>query len=289
MVEEAAVLVVRDHEEHILEERAVPAVEERVVDAPRQPLSFPDVVRGMVVVLAPWIDADAEVRIDPRDRWQRALPRGLEELVHLVDRPGRQAVVDVRPQEREIVGVVLPADAAVRQLVKHRARGQRRRHGVVFLAFRRARDRVKAVRLRRPGDRRMPVVADAVLPGEQVEDRQFGGVVIPHDPAEIARRDFREVRHESRVPARYLIVHVFPRMPRIVFEDGAGQARRRVGHAAVRVGFRAGEAVDGKHILEPQVPEHVVERPVLQHQNDDVLDLIESRHSFTRIARVSAL
>ena len=60
---------------------------------------------------------------------------------------------------------------------------------------------------------------------------------------------------------------------------GVGVELRQRDSCPVRVDIEvdvgAGEAVDVEHALEAEVPEHHVERAVLHHQHDDVLDLLE--------------
>ena len=63
--------------------------------------------------------------------------------------------------------------------------------------------------------------------------------------------------------------------------EAVGEGLRRVlVHAVLRVGriqvrLVADESAYLGHAVIPQIPEHVVERPVLHHQHDDVLDLLK--------------
>jgi hypothetical protein len=125
------------------------------------------------------------------------------------------------------------------------------------------------------------VVADAELAGQELVDRQvLGRVVRHHEPGVGASRlpRLHEVRDEAAAVVRQLLVDApagVARVLRLLHR----RPRRRVhvvGLTAVLVAHRERRALDvGAALLDRQEAEHVVERPVLHHQDDDVVDLAE--------------
>ena len=114
---------------------------------------------------------------------------------------------------------------------------------------------------------------------KEVERRQLGLGVVAHDPPEVHPRvTFDEGRHEAgHVAVAYLSQYVGVVVGRVVGEDTDVQRAdldwipRR---GAVRLCTRQPIDVEPTPVS-AQVAEHVVERPVLLNEHDDVLDLVE--------------
>src|SRR6185295_8636774 len=139
-----------------------------------------------------------------------------------------------------------------------------------------------AIREGRALQRTEPAVADAEAAGEKVVDRKVFAVVVAHDNDGIcggrilARLDV--VGCEAAVLVLYLGVHARPGVTRILHlrERGLVEPENWIRAFLVLVRHSLAEAVDVETVLcEPEIPEHVVERPVLEHQHHDVLDLVE--------------
>ena len=246
----------------------------------------------MVVVRAGRAERQVvEVRVDPRDGGQVALRRPLEEAavaedVAAVEERGhvleREADLGVEQPDRRHVVVRVPPPLVVLQ-VAHERRDVVRpaRLDVVAQAVRGAGGGVAAVRHGRARYGAEPVVADAELAREEVVDGQMRGRVVRHHDAGVgaaALAGLHEVRDEAAGVARELLVHAPARVARVL-RLGHRRPRRRVDGerlAAIVVLHRERRPLDvGASLLDRQEAEHVVERPVLHHQDDDVVDLAE--------------
>ena len=155
----------------------------------------------------------------------------------------------------------------------------------VDAAERRAEVREGAVGIRRPRHRGKPVVAHEVILGERADGRHPLRAEAFHDMGRIAAgsligdgesphvRSWR-LRRLSRVPVD-LLVHA----PEIVWRvDAELSLVRRVGGQRMHVAFVVDvgpvtgvDAAQAGNLVHHQ-PEHVIERAVLHHQHDDVLD-----------------
>jgi len=157
-----------------------------------------------------------------------------------------------------------------------------RRVGVVAAPGRPAGDGVEPIREGRAAYRAEPAVADAEPPREKVVDRKLLAVVVAHDDDRLDRARICSrldvVGGEAAVPARELLVHARARVARVLLlcegrplepEDGVRATVVLVRHAVA-------QAVDVEPVLlEVEVAKHVVERAVLEHEHDHVLDVVE--------------
>ena len=164
----------------------------------------------------------------------------------------------------------------------------------------RAGDRVEAVRPGVAGDRAVPGVAHAVRAREEVVDREVLGRVVAHrQRAPLLGRLLLadEVLDEPAVAVRELlgdrgrpvlgVEALVERLPRPVERGLAGPERKHRDPlpAVVLVPLVAVQPVHVRQPVALQVAEHVVERSVLHHQDDDVVDLPQVRESSVRAQR----
>jgi len=215
----------------------------------------------------------------------------------LVEQVLEGVVVVDRPQDRsDVVHERRPADSPDPvEVADERRQVVDRGADVLALAGGPASHRVEPVREGRAGDGAVPAVADAELLAQVVVDGQVPRAVVTHH---VARVDFRGAATLVHVGLDEAAVGVVE-----LFVDRGSVVRRilRLGHARVLQlvhseaepvvvrELAAAVVIDVRHPgleaveLGPspgqrQVAEHVVVGAVLQHQHDDVLDLVERPH-----------
>ena len=222
-------------------------------------------------------------------------------LDHAADpqRLRQRVALDDDPADTRLVQAV--EDGAVLEVVageqrSHRTEGLR----AVVEAARRRRVDEEPVRPGRTGHGREPVVTDGELAGQRVEHRQLVRAEAPHhdrgirvapapanqlgDPGGEARvRDRGVAAAGIRIPrpaAAELLEHVLEAVPGVHLERvlgacgdshpaAVGQLVPLRALEAVHLGLLAGHGVDAP---EARPAQHVVERPVLEHQDEHVLD-----------------
>lgn len=120
-----------------------------------------------------------------------------------------------------------------------------------------------------------------------IVDRDIGGVVVTHHPARIpipdtaARERIGEARDEAvhRAPTG-LQVDRAGGVIGIIRDRRAAEMVHGIAAPAVLVGELRPQTVDiAAATLKGQVPEHVIKRAVLEHQDDDVVDLVQVGHA----------
>ena len=260
---------------------------DRVVDRRDEAFSLEHVVVGVLIGRdhrAAVAVVIAEVGLDERVLRQRATPAVVEELIvgpeelrlvlqQVHDLHGRTLLVVV-VNLRGVPGVLEPLIDALELLV-----GVEELHPDVPEG--RPVMRERAVAQRRAGDRREPSVEDRVLERERGDDRQLLALEVIHDlprvlhvPAllEVAAD---EPLHGGGGPAVEdlpvdrceIVVWIRIELALVLRQRGHGR------HAArgVRVALRAGQAVDPR-VDRLQRTQQMVERAVLHHQDDDVLE-----------------
>ena len=232
-----------------------------------------------------------EVRVDPGDGRQVTFGGALDEAavaedVALVEERrdvlDRQSDLGVEQPDRRHVVVRVPAPLVVLQVAHERGDVVRAtRLDVVAQAVGGAGRRVAAIRHRRARDGTEPVVADAELAREEVVDGQMFRRVVRHHDAGVgaaALAGLHEVRDEAAAVVGELLVHAPTRVARVL-RLGHRRSRRRMNVerlAAILVLHRRRGPLDVfAALVDREEAEHVVERPVLHHQDDDVVDLAE--------------
>ncbi len=302
MVVEAPVLVVGDDEQRLRPHRAP---RERVKQPEDELLPVVQIRRRVVVVRARRAEGEIdEIGVDPRDRRQVARCRPLQEapvaeqiltIEVTGERTAGEPVLRIdQPQCRHVI-VRVPAPLHLRVVQMPHEGGEvvrARRAQVVAMTAGRARGGVASVRHRRPANGAEPVVTDAELLGEIRVHRQLVGGVIGHDRCRgvaLERRLGSRLRvvggEPTHLSARHLLVDARARMARILCLDEPRHLGlvHRIGMPAgivLRSGRRAFDV--GSSFVAAQEAEHVVEGTVLQHQDDDVVDLGEVREGVVR-------
>ena len=265
-----------------------------------------------------------EVRVDPRDLRELAAPRVLDEAggVHVEDQillerrkqgqlgpvdvgemavmPDQVLVVDAA-QRADVVRVPAPADIRRVEMADERIAPVDRRwlRLVVAAAGGAAGQRIQAVGPGGAGNGAVPAVAHAEVLGQVVVDGEIRAVVVLHDHARIGVGDvaaLERVSEARREPVHLAAADLKVGLGRGVvgipvrIRDVSGRrVRDRILLAVRRVRHPRLEAVDFvAAVLERQVAEHVVKRPVLQHQHDDVLDVLQTAALFRLAHRLHA-
>jgi hypothetical protein len=160
-----------------------------------------------------------------------------------------------------------------------------RRHigrSVIPASGRRPAQRIQAVGQRGSGHRCEPAVADRELLGQVVIDRNVCAVVIAHDTARVAVLDSlrgqgrgRAGHETAHAPSGDLGVDRARGMVRVHPQGRLVQVVHRVGAPLIVVGQTRAQAIDLRApAAEGQIPEHVIEGPVLQHHDHNVVDLL---------------
>ena len=212
--------------------------------------------------------AVAEGRVDERDVRQRP-ERAVRVVLRQRPRPGRAARSPDR-REREIRVVVLGGDAARQSPVEDRlplvAGGVQRRR-VVLAPARLRRPLVVAVRPRRGQHRAEEAVVDRELLRRRVDELDLALVVVGQGELVVAAALGQEPVAQLRPPR-------LPAVPRIRMAAALPLGLERRGVA--RPNAPARRAVDERLLLIPvrslEPAEVVVERAVLHHHDDDVVD-----------------
>jgi hypothetical protein len=233
-----------------------------------------------------------EVGVDPGNRGELALGRAIQEVSDLADAVGsnRQELVDVLLEQRQhgqVVKVVAPAVAfrsrpeAGVEAVEDRAHPFVDLYAVrrlVGIAVRLARHREEPVGDGRTRQRRVPAIRDGERPHQLVVGPDLRPVVVAHDEGRRGvLRLVQVVLNEPLVASAKLHAHVRGRVPEVGGKPRTGQTVHGYGHTIqVGVGLRAGQTIDGLSLIEPEIAEQVVEGTVLEHENDDVVDLVEA-------------
>ena len=122
------------------------------------------------------------------------------------------------------------------------------------------------------------MVAHAVVASKVVVYGQFLAVVVTHHKARVRLwASGSEIRYEATVVVPELAIHMTPAMFGIEpFQPGATERVHGIGAPVVLVGHARFQPLHlGHHAVQLQIAQHVVERAVLHHQNDDVIDLAE--------------
>ena len=212
-----------------------------------------------------------------------------------------QVLVIHAAQRAHVVRVPAPAHIRRIQMPDERvASVDRRRLGlVVAAAVGASGQRVQAVGPGGAGDGAVPAVADAEVLREMVVDGEVGVVVVVHDHARIGighvatRQRVRKARgeavHRAAADLKVGLSGGVIGIPVGIGDVRGRRVRDRILLAVRRVRHLGLEAVDVvAAVFEREVPEHVVERPVLQHQHDDVLDLVQTAALFRLAHRLHA-
>ena len=231
-----------------------------------------------------------EVRVDPRHGRQLPVLR----VVHEVARREQAPAVEVgepvevadpelavgEAERSDVVRVPAPRDLVRLEVAHERGHVVDRNLLRVLAPGRLAAERVEPVRPRRAWDRAVPAIADGKLARQMVVRRQVAAVVVAHDHVDELRllALLREVGDEAAHvvadllgDARAAVAGILVLRERCPLEvpDLVVLAPIDVRHARL-------QPVDvGPPRFERQIPEHVVERPVLEHEHDDVVDLAE--------------
>jgi hypothetical protein len=191
---------------------------------------------------------------------------------------------------RRFEGIPAPADAAGVQVPHERRQVVQRRQvvrQVIAAARGLAADRVQPVGPGRAGHRAEPAIAHRELPGEVIVDRDIGGVVITHHARRIpilnaaARERAGKARGETvHRAAADLQINRAGRVIGIIGNRRAAEVMDGIAVPVVLVGELWTQTIDiTAATLKRQIPEHVIERAVLEHQNDDVVDLRQVGHA----------
>ena len=142
--------------------------------------------------------------------------------------------------------------------------------------------RVTTVGHGRAAHRAEPLVADAELLGEVRVHRELRGGVVGHDDPRVAHERTAAGLHVVADEAGALVLQLLVDAPARVawilrlHELGARGGMDAVRLAPVLVLHLEGWTLDVvAMLLDRQEAEHVIERAVLQHQDDDVVDLLK--------------
>ena len=157
------------------------------------------------------------------------------------------------------------------------------RRPVIPAPGRRTTERIQAVGQRGAGHRGEPAVADRELPCQVVVDRHIGAVVIAHDAARVAILDSlrgqgrgRAGHETAHVPTGDLSVDRARGMIRVHPQDSRVQMVDGVGVPLVVVGQAGAQTIDLRApTAKGQIPEHVIEGPVLQHHDHNMVDFLQ--------------
>jgi hypothetical protein len=125
------------------------------------------------------------------------------------------------------------------------------------------------------------------MPGDVIVDRDVGGVVVAHHAARIAVLNPAVVQrageacHETvHCAAADLQVDAPGGVIGVIGNRRGLEMADRVAAPVVVVGELLPQPVDvAAPTLQRQVSEHVIKRAVLQHQHDDVVDLLQIGHA----------
>ena len=248
---------------------------QRLHDMGDEPLAELDVLRVL-------LGRSGVVGVDEGELGQAPGGDSGVEMIEGADPVGAGGVSGVHDDQARLVLVVDgPVDAVGVEAVEDRA--SRRRAGlarVVDRARRRAGEEVRAVGERLGEHRGEVALADREVLRERVGERDVA--LVPE-----AHGDRRARRDEAVVAA--VVVGLVARVPRLAglaveLAGGGGVLGRHRVAARVRVGVDRSAASDRQPVhrspagdLVRNHPEQVVERVVLHHQHDDVLDLVHAR------------
>ena len=138
--------------------------------------------------------------------------------------------------------------------------------------------RIQAVGQRGAGHRGEPAVADRELLRQVIVDRHVRAVVVAHYEARVAvtpgQGGGRTGDEATHAPAGDLPVYRGRGMIRVHPQGRRAQMVHGVSAPLVMVGEARAQAIDIRvPVAEGQVPQHVVERAVLQHHDHHMVDL----------------
>ena len=303
VIVEAAVLVVQHDQQALL---PIPAAHQRIVDTAQEVLTQPDVVRRMLVGRRPVVGphvvrldeavarerALLQIREEPREVAEIAIGVGLDDGAELLDQPVPQA--RDAPGLREVARVDPPRDVVGVELVvnRRRARIERFVEPAAHQAARRGGVHIETIRPRRPRQRREPAGARAVFAGQRGDHRHRLRRMAFEDESPVARQsvcgDLPRVVPDEPVHRRFrpgtdgtgrvrrqldavdLLVGALEAVMRIDHrgEIGPGRDRDFFGPRIGRIQWVAEAA--GKLAAAWRVSEQVIERTILEHDDDDV-------------------
>ena len=185
------------------------------------------------------------------------------------------------PVPRDVVGVEVSHE---RGMVVDRREVER---PVIASAGGATADRVQAVGPGRPGNGAEPAIADRELARQVVVDRDIGGVVVTNHATRIRILDLvvRERLGEARDEAVHLAapdleVDGAGGVIGIVLDHRAVEMVDRIAAPIVLVGELRPQTIDiVATTFKREIPQHVVEGAILEHQYNDVVDLLEVGHA----------
>ena len=233
-----------------------------------------------------------EVRVDPGHGRQLPVLRVVEEVPRREEAPPvevRELVQIAEPELRvgeaerpHVVRVPAPRDLVRLEMAHERRNVVDRDAHAVLAPGRLPAQRVQPIRPGRARHRAEPAVADHELAREMVVHGQLAPVVVAHH--HVAELRLLPLLGEVRDEAAHVVAHLLRRAPAAVArvlvlrQRGSLQVADLVLLASVGVRHARLQPVDVRSLgLEREVPEHVVEGAVLEHEDDDVVDLAEVR------------